>query len=92
MVNLTTVPFLTIFLPILTAVLAVVARNPIHAIRWLISTFLVTCGLIFQHFKLGFTTALIIIVYIGAIAILFLFIVMLIPVKERPQFGHRLKR
>jgi NADH-quinone oxidoreductase subunit J len=92
MVDLLTVPFITAFRPALMATLSIVVRNPIHAILWLIATFLVTCGLIFQHFKLGFTAALIIIVYIGAIAILFLFIIMLIPVKERPQFGHDLKR
>jgi NADH:ubiquinone oxidoreductase subunit 6 (subunit J) len=58
----------------------------------LISTFLLTCGAIFHHFKLGFSTALIIIVYVGAIAILFLFIVMLIPIKELAHFGVSVKR
>jgi NADH:ubiquinone oxidoreductase subunit 6 (subunit J) len=38
------------------------------------------------YFKLGFTASLIIIVYIGAIAILFLFVIMMIPIKERAQF------
>jgi NADH-quinone oxidoreductase subunit J len=75
-----------VFVPVLTSVFTVAARNPIHSILWLISTFLTASGLILYHFKLGFTATLLIIVYIGAIAILFLFIIMMIPVKERAQF------
>lgn len=77
-------PVLTMLVPVLAAIITIVARNPIHAILWLIATFLVTCGLLFYHFSLGFTCSLVIIVYIGAIAILFLFIIMMVPIKERP--------
>lgn len=69
----------------MAAVITVVARNPIHAILWLIVTFLLTCGTLLYNLSLGFTCSLIIIVYIGAIAILFLFIVMMIPMQTRPQ-------
>lgn len=73
----------SMFTPIAAAIITIVARNPIHAILWLIVTFLRTCGLVFYHFSLGFTCSLIIIVYIGAIAIIFRFIIMMIPVTQR---------
>lgn len=85
-------PVLTMLVPVLAAIITVVARNPIHAILWLIATFLVTCGLIFYHFSLGFTCSLVIIVYIGAIAILFRFIIMMVPIKERqPNKGSAVR-
>lgn len=85
-------PILTMLVPILAAVITITARNPIHSILWLIATFLVTCGLLLHHFSLGFTCSLIIIVYIGAIAVLFLFIIMMVPIKERPSFMNDLPR
>jgi NADH:ubiquinone oxidoreductase subunit 6 (subunit J) len=41
------------------------------------------------YFHLGFTAALILIVYIGAIAILFLFIIMMIPIREQPHLEEQ---
>lgn len=46
----------------------------------------------FHFFKLGFTCSLLIIVYIGAIAVLFLFIVMMVPVRDRAVFKPTLLR
>ncbi len=86
MISANSLGITAVLIPVLTSVFTVVARNPIHAILWLISTFLAASGVLLYHFKLGFTATLIIIVYIGAIAILFLFIIMMIPVKERAQF------
>ena len=71
------------FLPVITGFLAITSRSPIHAILWLISTFLLVSGLMFYYFNLNFICSIIIIIYIGAIAVLFLFIIMLIPLKER---------
>lgn len=82
----------TRLLPISTAIVTVVSRNPIHAILWLIATFIVTCGIIFYQFSLGFTCSLIIIVYIGAIAVRFRFITMIIPIKERTTFEENFPR
>jgi len=76
---------MVLMLPIVAAVLTIVVRNPIHAILWLIATFLISCGVLLHTFSLGFTCSLIIIVYIGAIAIRFLFIVMMIPIQARPS-------
>jgi NADH:ubiquinone oxidoreductase subunit 6 (subunit J) len=70
------------FVPVPFAVAAISARHPIHAILWLIATFIVASGLILHKFSLGFTCTLVVIVYIGAIAVRFLFIVMMIPVKK----------
>ena len=92
MITINTLTLYGILVPVRTAIFTVVARNPIHAILWLISTFLTASGLLFHYFKLGFTCSLIIIVYIGAIAILFLFIIMMIPVKDRPMFQPSLAR
>jgi NADH:ubiquinone oxidoreductase subunit 6 (subunit J) len=86
MISINSLGVYAIFVPVVTSIFTVVARNPIHAILWLISTFLAASGVLLYHFKLGFTASLIIIVYIGAIAILFLFIIMMIPIKERAQF------
>jgi NADH-quinone oxidoreductase subunit J len=92
MMSITSMGVYGVFIPVLTAVFTVVARNPIHAILWLISTFLAAATILLYHFKLGFTASLIIIVYIGAIAILFLFIIMMVPIKERAQFKATWKR
>lgn len=85
-------PMLTMLVPVLASIITVVSRSPIHAILWLIATFLVTCGLLLYNFSLGFTCSLIIIVYIGAIAVLFLFIIMMVPIKERPSFTNDFAR
>jgi NADH-quinone oxidoreductase subunit J len=92
MISINSIGLYGVFIPVLTAVFTVAARNPIHAILWLISTFLAASAVLLYHFKLGFTASLIIIVYIGAIAILFLFIIMMVPIKERAQFKASWKR
>lgn len=88
MTSVNTLALFSLLVPVLVAIPSVVSRNPIHAILWLISTFLTTCGIVFYNYKLGFTCSLIIIIYIGAIAILSLFIIMMIPLNEKFKISY----
>ena len=66
-------------LTILSAVLVIFARNPVHSVLWLIVAFFNAAGLMLL---LGaeFIALLLVIVYVGAVAVLFLFIVMMLDV------------
>ena len=59
--------------------LVVVARNPVHSVLWLILAFLSSAGL-FVLLGAEFVAMLLIIVYVGAVAVLFLFVVMMLDV------------
>ncbi|MGB3407374.1 MAG: NADH-quinone oxidoreductase subunit J [Jannaschia sp.] len=59
--------------------LTVVSRNPVHSVLWLILTFLSTAGL-FVLIGAEFVAMLLIIVYVGAVAVLFLFVVMMLDI------------
>ncbi|MBC6438297.1 MAG: NADH-quinone oxidoreductase subunit J [Rhodobacteraceae bacterium] len=61
------------------ALLVVVARNPVHSVLWLILAFLSAAGL-FVLLGAEFVAMLLIIVYVGAVAVLFLFVVMMLDV------------
>jgi NADH-quinone oxidoreductase subunit J len=56
-----------------------VSRNPVHSVLWLILTFLSTSGL-FVLLGAEFVAMLLIIVYVGAVAVLFLFVVMMLDI------------
>ena len=60
-------------------VFTVVSRNPVHSVLWLILSFISAAGLLVL---LGaeFVAMLLIIVYVGAVAVLFLFVVMMLDV------------
>ena len=55
----------------------VVSRNPVHSVLWLILSFLSAAGL-FVLLGAEFVAMLLIIVYVGAVAVLFLFVVMML--------------
>ena len=57
----------------------VVARNPVHSVLWLILAFLSTAGLLVLV-GAEFVAMLLVIVYVGAVAVLFLFVVMMLDV------------
>ena len=57
----------------------VLSRNPIHSVLWLILSFLSSAGL-FILLGAEFLAMLLIIVYVGAVAVLFLFVVMMLDV------------
>jgi NADH-quinone oxidoreductase subunit J len=66
-------------LTIASAVAVIFARNPVHSVLWLILAFFNAAGLMLI---LGaeFIAMLLVIVYVGAVAVLFLFIVMMLDV------------
>jgi NADH-quinone oxidoreductase subunit J len=57
----------------------VLSRNPVHSVLWLILAFLSSAGL-FVLLGAEFVAMLLIIVYVGAVAVLFLFVVMMLDV------------
>jgi NADH-quinone oxidoreductase subunit J len=68
------------FLAILTAILVIISANPVHSVFFLILSFISVCGTIFL-LELEFLPLLLIVVYVGAISILFLFIVIMLDIK-----------
>jgi len=66
-------------LTIASAVAVIFARNPVHSVLWLIVAFFNAAGLMLL---LGaeFIAMLVVIVYVGAVAVLFLFVVMMLDI------------
>src|SRR4029077_7751634 len=66
-------------LTIASAVAVIFARNPVHSVLWLILAFFNAAGLMLL---LGaeFIAMLLVIVYVGAVAVLFLFVVMMLDI------------
>ena len=63
----------------LAGFMVVMSKNPVHSVLWLILTFLCAAGL-FVLQGAEFVAMLLIIVYVGAVAVLFLFVVMMLDV------------
>jgi NADH-quinone oxidoreductase subunit J len=57
----------------------VTARNPVHSVLWLILAFFSSAGL-FVLLGAEFLAMLLVVVYVGAVAVLFLFVVMMLDV------------
>ena len=64
---------------LLSAALTITARNPVHAVLWLILAFFNAAGLMVLV-GAEFIAMLLVIVYVGAVAVLFLFVVMMLNV------------
>jgi NADH-quinone oxidoreductase subunit J len=64
---------------ILSAVMTIAARNPVHSVLWLILAFFNAAGLMLI-IGAEFIAMLLVIVYVGAVAVLFLFVVMMLNV------------
>ncbi|MDO5642977.1 MAG: NADH-quinone oxidoreductase subunit J [Paracoccus sp. (in: a-proteobacteria)] len=63
----------------LAGFMVVISRNPVHSVLWLILTFFCAAGL-FVLQGAEFVAMLLLIVYVGAVAVLFLFVVMMLDV------------
>jgi NADH-quinone oxidoreductase subunit J len=78
-----TIPAFAFYLFALSTIIGgfftVVSRNPVHSVLWLILAFLSSAGL-FVLLGAEFVAMLLIIVYVGAVAVLFLFVVMMLDV------------
>jgi NADH-quinone oxidoreductase subunit J len=66
-------------LVILSAVLTIFSRNPVHSVLWLIVAFFNAAGLMLL-IGAEFIAMLLVIVYVGAVAVLFLFVVMMLNI------------
>ena len=64
---------------IASGVMTIAARNPVHSVLWLILAFFNAAGL-FLILGAEFIAMLLVIVYVGAVAVLFLFVVMMLDV------------
>ncbi|MFM8606744.1 MAG: NADH-quinone oxidoreductase subunit J [Hyphomicrobiales bacterium] len=62
-----------------SAVMVIVARNPVHSVLFLILAFVNAAGL-FLLMGAEFLAMILIVVYVGAVAVLFLFVVMMLDV------------
>jgi NADH-quinone oxidoreductase subunit J len=79
-VNLVTF-FFYLFSAILiaSAFMVITARNPVHSVLYLILAFVNAAGL-FLLLGAEFLAMILVIVYVGAVAVLFLFVVMMLDV------------
>jgi NADH-quinone oxidoreductase subunit J len=64
---------------LVSALMVIMARNPVHSVLWLILTFFSAAGL-FVLIGAEFIAMLLVVVYVGAVAVLFLFVVMMLDV------------
>jgi NADH-quinone oxidoreductase subunit J len=74
---------------IVSATMVLISKNPIHSVLWLILVFFAISG----HYILlnaQFLAIVNIIVYAGAIMVLFLFVIMLMNVKQENEFKKHL--
>jgi len=62
-----------------SAVMVVTARNPVHSVLFLILAFVNAAGL-FMLLNAEFLAMILIVVYVGAVAVLFLFVIMMLDV------------
>jgi NADH-quinone oxidoreductase subunit J len=71
--------YLFALVTVIAGFLVVVSRNPVHSVLWLILAFFSSAGL-FVLLGAEFVALLLVIVYVGAVAVLFLFVVMMLDV------------
>ena len=64
---------------IASAAMVIFARNPVHSVLWLIVAFFNAAGLMIL-IGAEFIAMLLVIVYVGAVAVLFLFVVMMLDI------------
>ncbi|MFK7973463.1 MAG: NADH-quinone oxidoreductase subunit J [Rickettsiaceae bacterium] len=67
-------------LTILSAIMVITSRNPVHSVLWLIFVFCNSAGLMVLM-GAEFIAMMLIIIYVGAVAVLFLFVVMMLDIK-----------
>lgn len=71
--------YLLATIAVISALAVVTARNPVHSVLFLILTFFSAAGL-FVLMGAEFLAMLLVVVYVGAVAVLFLFVVMMLDV------------
>ena len=71
--------YLFAFTAVASAFMVIAARNPVHSVLFLILTFFNAAGL-FMLTGAEFLAMILVVVYVGAVAVLFLFVVMMLDV------------
>lgn len=69
------------FIVVFSSILVIFVSNPVHSVLFLIFTFF-NAAIIFLIFKAEFLAMTLLIVYVGAVAVLFLFVVMMLNISE----------
>lgn len=69
------------FIILLGAIMVITSLNPIHSVFWLVLVFLNSSALL-MLMGFNFIPLMLIIVYVGAIAILFLFVIMMLDILQ----------
>ena len=75
----TIVFYLFAFIAVASGVMVIAARNPVHSVLFLILAFFNSAGL-FVLMGAEFLAMLLVVVYVGAVAVLFLFVVMMLDI------------
>lgn len=71
--------YLFAFITIASAVMVISSRNPVHSVLFLILAFFNSAGL-FVLMGAEFIAMILVVVYVGAVAVLFLFVVMMLDI------------
>jgi len=71
--------YLFSFMAVIGALNVIFQRNPVHSVLWLIFTFFNAAGL-FVLLGAEFVAMILVVVYVGAVAVLFLFVVMMLDI------------
>jgi NADH-quinone oxidoreductase subunit J len=79
MIGVATFFYLFAGVAVASAFMVIVARNPVHSVLYLILTFVNAAGL-FILMGAEFLAMILVVVYVGAVAVLFLFVVMMLDV------------
>ncbi len=67
-------------LVLFSSVMVILSRNPVHSVLWLIFTFCNGSGLMVLM-GAEFIAMMLIVIYVGAVAVLFLFVIMMLNIK-----------
>ncbi len=70
--------------------MTVISKNPVHSVLWLILTFISSAGL-FVLLGAEFVAMLLVIVYVGAVAVLFMFVTMMLDIDFSELRGEMAK-
>lgn len=68
---------------IASALRVITARNPVHAVLFLVLTFF-TCSVLWMLLEAEFLAIVLVLVYVGAVMVLFLFVVMMLDINVEP--------
>ncbi len=71
--------YLFAIIAVVSALNVIFQRNPVHSVLWLILTFFNAAGL-FVLLGAEFVAMILVVVYVGAVAVLFLFVVMMLDI------------